>query len=212
MRKRYVPTATMVEVSNSIFVRPPTDAASSRFGHRQSRLVLGHLSNLSVAKGLDVVVDAAVNLVESGADVALRLAGPLDSEVEERIVQRAASKLGARLSYWGRISQEQLDEFFAGVDLFVFPSRYVNEALPLVVLEAVSRGIPCVASDVGCLGEMLGTVAIPDPGPSDVVSFVRRGERRVVDRDALAHDRDTAVDALASVLPIDRSRLPGTHG
>jgi glycosyltransferase involved in cell wall biosynthesis len=42
----------------------------------------------------------------------------------------------------------------AGFDLFVFPS--ISEGFPNVLLEATFLGVPCVASDIGGIGEVLG--------------------------------------------------------
>ena len=42
----------------------------------------------------------------------------------------------------------------AGFDLFTLSSR--TEASPLVILESMASSLPCVATDVGDVGDMLG--------------------------------------------------------
>ena len=44
---------------------------------------------------------------------------------------------------------EQKDQLFANADIFVFPTRYPNESMPLVLLEAMSSGCAIISSNVG---------------------------------------------------------------
>jgi glycosyltransferase involved in cell wall biosynthesis len=47
------------------------------------------------------------------------------------------------------------DDFYEEIDILVFPTRYINEAEPLVILEAMCRGIPIIAYGRGCIPEIL---------------------------------------------------------
>ena len=42
------------------------------------------------------------------------------------------------------------------MDVFVFPSRYRFEAQPIVLIEALSHGIPVLAPTIGYISELLG--------------------------------------------------------
>src|SRR6185437_16805355 len=48
-----------------------------------------------------------------------------------------------------------LAQWLAAADAFLFPTQ-LNEAAPLVPLQAMACGTPVIASDVGTLREMLG--------------------------------------------------------
>jgi glycosyltransferase involved in cell wall biosynthesis len=58
--------------------------------------------------------------------------------------------------------------FLAGVDLFCLSSR--REALPLVLLEAMAEGLPCVATDVGDVRQAVGEAAVVVP-PGNVAAL-----------------------------------------
>ena len=67
-----------------------------------------------------------------------------------------------RVSFTGPLRGRGLDRAYAAAGLLVLPSRH--EAYGMVVTEALARGIPVVASDVGGVREALGTTSGGYPG------------------------------------------------
>ncbi|TNM44125.1 glycosyltransferase family 4 protein [Nocardioides albidus] len=153
-----------------------------------ARVVLGHLSNLSRAKGLADVVDAALAARARGSDVELVVAGPATDPDAERLLALAAAELGDRFTWLGAVERHRVETFLVGLDLFLFPSSYDLEAEPLVVLEAARAGVPTLAYDVGCVGGIVDRPGVVLPIGGDFT-------------DAVA----TAVEAVAPLTDDDRA-------
>lgn len=118
-------------------------------------LVLGHLSNLSLDKGIAEVVDLAVALHRAGARVRLIVAGPTADAESHLHLDRAAHELGELFEYRGPLAGEAKRTFFSEITHFAFPSRYVHEAVPLVLYEAMAAGAVCLATRRGSITEQL---------------------------------------------------------
>jgi glycosyltransferase involved in cell wall biosynthesis len=106
-------------------------------------------------KGHDVLVDA----LESIADLPWNCVciGSLDRDLPfaRRLRRRVMSAgLGDRVSFPGPRNGPELDRAYASADVLVLSSR--AETYGLVVTEALARGLPVIASDVGGLTEALG--------------------------------------------------------
>jgi glycosyltransferase involved in cell wall biosynthesis len=113
-------------------------------------------SLLSVAavipgKGHDVLIDALAML--NGRPWHCVCAGSLerDAAFAERVRRRAAD---GRVRFVGPRTGPELGRDYAAADLLVLPSR--GETYGMVVTEALARGLPVVAADVGGVSEALG--------------------------------------------------------
>ncbi len=118
-------------------------------------LVLGHLSNLTLDKGIAEVVDLAVALHQAGTQIRLVIAGPITDEESRLQLNRASVALGELFEYRGPLTGEKKRAFFAEITHFLFPSRYIHEAAPLVIYEAMAAGVICVATRRGSIPEQL---------------------------------------------------------
>jgi glycosyltransferase involved in cell wall biosynthesis len=117
-------------------------------------LVLGHLGNLSLGKGIAEVVDLASALHRAGIRVRLVVGGPTMGAGSRLHLDRAARELGALFEYRGPLTGEAKCNFFREITHFVFPSR-LTEAVPLVLYEAMAAGAVCIATRQGSISEQL---------------------------------------------------------
>lgn len=115
---------------------------------------VGALGRLTAQKGFDVLVDAVRLLASRGRSLEAVVGGAgRDGEA-----LRAASA-GLPVTFCGFV--EDARGFLAGLDVFCLSSR--REALPLVLLEAMAEGLPCVATDVGDVRRAAGKSVVVVP-------------------------------------------------
>ena len=150
--RRFYKSVKRVEVlSNSVFIAPVERARN--FEGRRIRI--GHLSNLSREKGIEFVLECLRRLRANRVEVEFVLAGPATDAATEELVARARAEFGEYLDYLGPLRQAEIPHFYESIDVFLFPTMYEHEAEPLVVIDAVSSGVPVVATDRGCIGYLL---------------------------------------------------------
>jgi glycosyltransferase involved in cell wall biosynthesis len=139
-------------------------------GSSDGEIRIGFLSNLSREKGLDIAIAVADAGRTAGLPLRLVLAGPTADAAAAESVRRATESMPDTIEYRGYVSGEEKERFFGDIDLFLFPSQYQNEAQPIVLLEAMSREIPVIASNVGFIPwliEPCGTILPAGPAFRD---------------------------------------------
>jgi glycosyltransferase involved in cell wall biosynthesis len=144
------------------------------FPPSSSRQVLC-VGRLSHEKGVDVLVDAFAQL--DGSDLELVVIG---SGPERPVLERAA---GPNVRFTGLLSRAEVLKHMLGARALAFPSR-AYETFGLSVVEAMSAGLPVLASDRGGTGEILGGKAGWLVEPGDPAAWVA-GVRRLSDDDAV---------------------------
>lgn len=108
------------------------------------------VARLSAEKGLDVLLEAWKQVVSqtSAARLVLVGDGPERGALER---QARESALSGSLVFAGQV--RDVRPFLQHGDLFVLPSR--SEGLPNALLQAMSVGLPCIASRVGGVQELI---------------------------------------------------------
>jgi glycosyltransferase involved in cell wall biosynthesis len=175
LKQRGMPAASLYYIPNGTV---PVSPDRARPGSGRPDLML--VGSMSERKGVDVAILALHELRERrGQDCpALNLygTGPRAPYLRE---MAAVLDLEDIVRFHGR--QMGVLELCPDTDILLLPSR--AEASPMVILEAMSRGMPIVATDVGDIPEML-----PDP---------RYG--RVVPADSIAALADAVESLLADI-------------
>jgi glycosyltransferase involved in cell wall biosynthesis len=162
LRRHYASQARELIVPNGYLLDSMAETTSHPAMQRPLSC-LGHISNLSLEKGLDLVIETFARLKDHGHSVRLRIAGPLAGRREQEIMKEAQRRFPDDLDYLGPVYGEQKEQFLASVDVMLFPTRYPNEAQPLVICEALAHASPVIAYGRGCIPSLLpaGGIVIP---------------------------------------------------
>ncbi len=119
---------------------------------KSDRFNLLYVGRLSREKNVELLLNACGMLLEEGAAVRLTIVG--EGREEKRLKTIVRDK-GIRdfVDFVGFVSHEKLYDLLVFADVLVLPS--VTEVFPNVLLEAMSVGVPVIASNVGAVGELV---------------------------------------------------------
>lgn len=110
------------------------------------------VGRLTPAKGQMVLLQAVQALVQKGVPLQLRMVG----DGPDRPKLEAATQqwgLQGHVQFLGSVGQAQVRDEMAHADLFVLPS--FAEGIPVVLMEAMASGLPCVSSPVNGIPELI---------------------------------------------------------
>ena len=140
---------------SKLFVLPNGIApVAPRQGDGDGVLYVGRLTK---AKGVDVLVAAIRDL--PGERLTIVGDGP-----ERPALERAARGLG-HVQFVGRVDHARVADYMAHAKLLVLPSR--QEGQPNVLMEAMARGVPVIATRVGGVPDLVAherTGLLVEPG------------------------------------------------
>lgn len=115
------------------------------------------LSNLIESKGVLVLLDALIILKNKGCLCVCDFVGGETKEFDAKRFYVEVEKRGLNelALYHGRKYGEDKEMSFRQADIFVLPTYYDDECFPLVLLEAMSFGLPCVSTNEGAISEII---------------------------------------------------------
>ena len=124
-------------------------------GSSQPRVLIVHrLSPVrETGRYFPALIESLSQFASTGSSVALDVIGDGPERAE---LERMAANAGDRLSvrFLGAVPNRELDAHYASASLFVMPSY--REGFPRVILEAMARGLPIVATDAGGTRDLVG--------------------------------------------------------
>lgn len=154
-----LPPDQVVVLSNAALVNESistTADAHEAIEPEREEIRLGFIANLCADKGLWTFLDVVDRLKNEGCAVSALIAGPVeppDSALEQALRDRLSRMSG--VAWLGAVHGDRRAAFYQSVDLLVFPTVYLHESEPLVILEALAHGVPVVTTRRGCIASAL---------------------------------------------------------
>jgi glycosyltransferase involved in cell wall biosynthesis len=121
---------------------------------------IGFFARICPEKGLDLLIDAFIQLKQSDKypELKLAVAGTLPQEnesfLEEQKRKITAAGLGRFVVFRPNLSREEKIDFLDQLTLFCVPARLL-EAFGLYVIEAMAAGVPVVLPNHGSFTELI---------------------------------------------------------
>ena len=113
-------------------------------------VVVGSVGILNRTKNFQLLVKVAKSILERRSGVQFIIVGDGDQRSE---LETMVAKLGLRRSVILPGFRADIHRVLRALDIFALTSR--SEGFGLAVVEAMASGLPCVAFDVGALGELV---------------------------------------------------------
>ncbi len=113
------------------------------------------LSNLMESKGVLDLLDALELLQQRGCHFVCDVVGSETTEINKERLQEEIGRrvLNGSVIYKGCMYGDDKFKVLKGADLFVHPTH--NDCFPLVLLEAMAHGLPCISTNEGAILDII---------------------------------------------------------
>lgn len=128
---------------------PGTSTVRSKLGIEEDETVFLFVGGLDAAhyfKGIDGLLRACWGLKERDAWRLLIVGDGGERKTYEKLAKKLG--LGGRVIFAGRVSSEELPDYYRAANVHLLPSIDRSEAYGMVTLEAAASGVPSIVSDL----------------------------------------------------------------
>jgi glycosyltransferase involved in cell wall biosynthesis len=203
LRRTYHEAKRVVAISNAVLLLEEIGSVAPH----QTLTKIGYLGNISAEKGVFEFLDVAEKLEAIDQQIRAVLAGPFQDSKIERLVRERLTRLRS-VDYAGPMFGPDKVAFFRDIDVLLFPTRYVNEAEPLTIHEAMMHGVPVIAYGRGAIGEIVSSVCglVIDPSQDFVSHAVAQLQVWRESPQALRHASKAARDRFLEICGENKER------
>lgn len=138
---------TPIVISANGIAREKLDDIAQIPSQRGQRPRIVFMSRLHYKKGLDILLDAMGQVVQSHPDVELKIAGPDEGALKPALAQVVRLGLTASVEFLGPIYGQDKYAFLRTADVFCLPSR--QEGFSIMLAETLACSVPVVIT-TGC--------------------------------------------------------------
>lgn len=141
---------------------------------------IGYLSNLCKDKGFDDIFDliTKINNLSNIDNIQFHIGGTPLTKMDEEILKKIQQF--SNVKYYGQVNKNK-KEFYDSCDIFIFPTKFKQEAQPNVIWEALASGAYPVSYDVGSIRWMLektsGLISCSEKLYDDILELITETQR-----------------------------------
>ena len=174
----YYPDETELYIKDSFI-----NEKISKFG---SSLKISFMSNLMEDKGIVEFIDSMIFLrEENDIKIEVYIAGAIIENSSDRL-KKALKKASKKsyINFLGLVQGKEKWTLLSETDIFILPTYYKTEALPLSLIEAMKFGCLCISSNIGEINDLLKDgrgIIIEDVNTKNLVDTIKLA---ISDRDS----------------------------
>lgn len=140
----------------SVLSENQVQAQKQQLGLPKTKLI-GCFGRIRKQKGTDVFIDAMIQLLPDNPDWSAVIMGRATQEhqnfLKEQIEKISNAGLSDRIIFAGEVPVDKIVDYYQCLSLFIAPQRW--EGFGLTPLEAMSCGVPVIATKVGAFPEII---------------------------------------------------------
>ncbi|EHA1082879.1 glycosyltransferase [Photobacterium damselae] len=157
LQNRYPTNGKKISASNVYLPEHTQEVIEKRVSkigrtNEKSKLIIGTAAAVDVKyKGQEIIIKTIAIMINEGYDLYYELIGVGDF----KYLYSIAKKYGVedRVTHKGLLAKKDVYKWLDDIDIYAQPSK--QEGLPRALIEAMSRGLPCIGSNVAGIPELL---------------------------------------------------------
>ena len=154
LQRRYPTQGRQIGCSDVELLRSSQESLCNKSEHPSTEkiLIIGTVGKIDLKyKGHATVIKAIKTMKAQGYNVQYQIVGPGDKSYLENCAIKNDVK--DNVVFTGSMGHDKIFEWLDTIDIYIQPS--LTEGMPRALIEAMSRGCPCVASNAGGMPELL---------------------------------------------------------
>jgi glycosyltransferase involved in cell wall biosynthesis len=186
-------------LANAVAIAPPfaTRQSGSPTFRVSEGFHYGFVGRITAEKGIAFLIEAFRQC--ASPEDRLLIAGEGSKEIGEStlVAVQELARLDSRIQLLGFVAEDQMSDFYASLDAFVFPSVNRLEAFGMVQMEAITAGVPVIASNlpgVRTIVQQTKFGIIAEPGDVDDLSRAMTEIKNFDKPDAIAVSPQKSLD------------------